>query len=181
MFQRHIMGTACGLLLAVACFGVSTGAGAKDQAQLALGAGVFGFGVDSEPNNADGRIEYRFAHGVLGTEGIFRGFKPLVGASAQTSGSVFGYVGLAAPFVFGAGDRWEVVFEGGPGLYHQGASSLNLGGRFEFHLGLATSYAVTDNGRVGMGIYHISNGGTHRKNPGVNSIEATYTFAFDGP
>lgn len=156
-------------------------ASAEDSARLMLGAGVFGFGVDSDPNNAEGRIEYRFSHGFFGTDGVFRGFKPLVGVAAQTNGSVFGYVGLAVPFVFGAEDRWEVVVEGGPGAYHQGSSSLYLGGTFEFHVGLAANYAVTDNGRLGVGIFHISNANFHRKNPGVNSILAIYTFSFDAP
>ena len=144
-----------------------------------LGAGVFGFGVASEPRNAEGRIQYRFSQGLF-AEGVFRGFKPLVGFAAQTNGSMFGYAALAAPFVFGHEDRWEVVLEGGPGVYRQGSSSLNLGGTFEFHVAIATSYAITDSGRLGIGIYHISNANLHNKNPGVNSILASYTFAFDG-
>ena len=155
-------------------------ASAKDDARLMLGTGVFGFGVASEPHHAEWRIQYRFQQGIFGTEGVFRGFKPLVGFAAQSNGSMFGYAALAAPLVFGDEDRWEVVLEGGPGYYRQGSSSLNLGGKFEFHVGLATSYAINDSGRLGIGIYHISNANFHKKNPGVNSILASYTFAFDG-
>jgi hypothetical protein len=166
------------LLAAALC---ASGAVAKDQGNLMIGAGVFGFGVASEPEQAEFRLQYRFQNGIFGTEGVFRGFKPLIGGAVQTSGSVFGYVGLAAPFVFGEDDRWEVVVEGGPGLYRQGSSSLDLGGTFEFHLGVAASYALSDRGRLGLGVYHISNANLHQKNPGVNSILATYTFTFDGP
>jgi len=176
MFQRHI---AAAVLLVVAT--IAAPAFAQDSARLMVGAGVYGFGVDSEPNNAEVRVAYRFQHGLFGTEGVFRGFKPLIGAALQTNGSQFAYVGLAAPFVFGAEDRWEFVFEGGPGAYRQGSSALDLGGTFEFHLGASVNYAISDRGRFGIGVYHISNANTHRKNPGVNSILATYTFSFDGP
>jgi lipid A 3-O-deacylase len=175
MFQRYL---AAAILCVAAA--VCAPASAQDRAQLMVGAGVFGFGVASEPRNAEFRIAYRFQNGLFGTDGVFRGFKPLIGAAVQTSGSQFGYLGLAAPFVFGADDRWEIVFEGGPGAYRQGSSSLDLGGTFEFHLGLAASYAVSDSGRLGVGVYHISNANTHAKNPGVNSVLATYTFSFDG-
>ncbi len=177
MFQRHI---AAAILCAAAAV-CATPAAAQDSAQFMVGAGVFGFGVATEPRNAEVRIAYRFQSGIFGTDGVFRGFKPLIGAAAQTNGSQFAYVGLAAPFVFGAEDRWEFVFEGGPGAYRQGSSALDLGGTFEFHLGAGISYAVSDTGRFGIGVYHISNANIHPKNPGVNSILATYTFAFDGP
>jgi len=174
IFKRFV------LLLATTC-ALSASVMAEDSAQLMLGAGVFGFGVASQPNQAEGRIQYRFQNGIFGTEGVFRGFKPLIGFAAQTSGSIFTYAGLAAPFVFGADDRWEVVLEGGPGYYRQGKSSLFLGGGFEFHAAIATSYAITDSSRLGIGIYHISNANLHKKNPGVNSILATWTFTFDAP
>src|SRR4051812_3484547 len=114
------MGILKRFILAASLIGLSAAAHAEDQAQLMLGAGVFGFGVASDPNKVEGRVEYRFAHGIFGTDGFFRGFKPLVGAAAQSSGSQFGFVGLAAPLEFGP--NWEVVLEGGPGYYRQGSS-----------------------------------------------------------
>jgi len=181
MLKRQI--AAAGFVLAAAVC-AATGAqaqSASDQARLTLGAGVFGFGVDSDPNEAEFRASYRFANGLFGTDGSFRGFKPVIGIAAQTSGSVFAYAGLAAPFIFGADDRWEFVFEGGPGYYRQGKSNLDLGGKFEFHLGASLNYAVTENSRLGVGIYHISNANLHNKNPGVNSILANWVISFDGP
>ncbi len=177
MFQRLLVAA----LLFVAAAVCAVPASAQDTSRLMIGAGVFGFGVASEPKNAEGRIQYRFAKGLFATNGVFRGFKPIIGFAAQTNGSQFGYAALAAPLVFGHEDRWEVVLEGGPGYYRPGSSKLNLGGDFEFHVAIATSYAINDSGRIGIGIYHISNANFHKKNPGVNSILASYTFAFDGP
>ena len=75
---------------------------------------------------------------------------------------------------------WEIVPSGGIGAYSKG-NGLDLGGTFEFHLGIGASYAVTGDSRLGLAIYHISNAGTHRKNPGVNTVAVTWSFAFDGP
>ncbi len=173
------------LLFLLAAMSITPAARAQgpDDSRLMLGVGVFGFGVASDPNQLEARATYRFSQGILqnlfGTDS-FRGFKPIVGAAGQSSGSFFGYVGLAAPFVFGNQDRWEAVLEGGPGIYEQGNSRLFLGGTFEFHVAAQVSYAVTDNGRLGFGIYHISNANTHRKNPGVNSLLASWTITFGG-
>jgi hypothetical protein len=84
--------------------------------------------------------------------------------------------GLAAPFRF-AEDRWEFVPSAGIGAYHNG-NGLFLGGTMEFHLGLGLSYGITRDSRIGIAIDHISNAGTHRKNPGVNSALVTWSFEF---
>ncbi len=164
--------------LSLGAFSLAAPAQAKDKSRLMLGVGVYGFGVASDPNQLEVRATYRFQQGIFGTEGAFRGFKPIVGAAGHSSGSLFGYVGLAAPFVWGENDRWEAVLEGGPGVYKQGNSSLNLGGTFEFHVAAQVSYQLTDRGRLGLGIYHISNANVHRKNPGVNSILASWSILF---
>ncbi len=51
-------------------------------------------------------------------------------------------------------------------------------GTFQLHLGLGISYAVSDHGRVGVGLTHISNANIHEKNPGVNSVLVTWTWMF---
>jgi lipid A 3-O-deacylase len=151
---------------------------AEDKALINLSAGMFDW-ESSRTQEFEGRIEYRSGYGLFESDGAFRGFKPLVGLMATTGGSVFGYAGLAAPFAFDDG-RWEIVPSGGIGAYSKG-NGLDLGGTFEFHLGIGASYAVTGDSRLGLAIYHISNAGTHRKNPGVNTVAVTWSFAFDGP
>lgn len=174
MMQRSLIAA----VLSLAAMSFSPVAYAEDDSRLMLGVGLYGFGVASDPNQLEARATYRFKQGIFGTEGIFRGFKPIIGAAGHSSGSLFGYVGLAAPFVFGDEARWEFVLEGGPGIYNQGNSKLNLGGTFEFHVAGQVSYQLTDRGRLGFGIYHISNANFHRKNPGVNSLLASWTILF---
>ncbi len=167
-------------LLGAIATGVCLFAGAahaEDKALINLSAGVFDV-RSAAPQEFEGRLEYRAGFGLFETDGVFRGFKPLVGVMANTAGAVFGYAGLAAPFAFDSG-RWEIVPSAAMGAYSKG-DGIDLGGTFEFHLGVGASYAVTDNSRLGVAIYHISNANTHRKNPGVNSVALTWSFAFDG-
>ncbi|MBD24897.1 MAG: deacylase [Candidatus Marinimicrobia bacterium] len=150
--------------------------GAKDQSLVTLSAGLFDL-VSHRTQEFEGRAEYRHGQGFFETVGAFRGFKPIIGIMGNSAGAVFGYAGLAAPIVIGA-KRWEIVPSGGVGGYHEG-DGIFLGGTFEFHVGLSASYALSENSRLGVALYHISNANTHRKNPGVNSILLQWSLAFD--
>lgn len=160
------------IVLATAC-GVCVPARAQDSALLTIGAGVWdiNFNYDRE---LEGRLEYRFGHGLFESES-FRGLKPLVGIMATSAESLFGYAGFAAPFSLGDG-RWELAPSAGLGAYEPG-DGLDLGGTFEFHLGLSITYPVTDDSRLGLYVTHISNAGINDDNPGVNSLLLTWSFA----
>ena len=151
-------------------------AGAKDPALVTVSAGVFDL-VSHRTQAFEGRVEYRHGRGLFETNGVFRGFKPMVGIMGNSAGAVFGYGGFAAPLAFGCG-RWEFVPSVGLGGYHEG-DGISLGGTFEFHVGLSAAYIISRNGRLGVALYHISNANTHRKNPGVNSILLQWSWAFE--
>jgi len=154
----------------------SAPAAADDPALVTLSAGVFDL-VSHRTQEFEGRVEYRHGQGFFETDGVFRGFKPMVGIMGNTAEAVFGYAGLAAPLAFDGG-RWEFVPSGGVGAYHEG-NGIFLGGTFEFHVGLSASYAISPNSRLGVAVYHISNAKTHRKNPGVNSLLLQWSWAFN--
>ncbi len=147
---------------------------AADDALLTIGAGVWDVNFNYD-RQGEVRAEYRHGDGLFATDS-FRGLKPLVGVMATSRGSLFGYGGFAAPFTFGSGGDWEFTPSAGLGAYSRG-NGLDLGGTFEFHLGLAVSYAVTDNGRLGLYLTHISNAGINGYNPGENSLLLTWSFA----
>ena len=149
---------------------------ATDPALVTFSAGVFDL-VSHRTQEFEGRVEYRHGQGLFETDGIFRGFKPMVGIMGNSAGAVFGYGGFAVPFAFDNG-RWEFVPSGAIGGYHEG-DGIFLGGTFEFHVGVSASYAISRNTRLGVAIYHISNANTHRKNPGVNSVLLQWSWAFD--
>ena len=79
----------------------------------------------------------------------------------------------------GAGNAWEFTPAAGMGAYSK-AKGIDLGQTFEFHLALGLSYRVLPNARLGVAIDHISNAGTGRVNPGINSALATWAFTFPG-
>lgn len=172
---RQFVRRACGAVIVAGL--LTTAAHAEDKSLINLSAGVFDV-RSAAKQEFEGRIEYRFGTGAF-ESGAFRGFKPLVGVMANTGGAVFGYAGLAAPFAFDDG-RWEIVPSAAMGAYSKG-NGIDLGGTFEFHLGVGASYAITGDSRLGVAVYHISNANTHRKNPGVNTVAVTWSFAFDGP
>ncbi|MBX7198008.1 MAG: acyloxyacyl hydrolase [Rhodospirillaceae bacterium] len=153
---------------------------AADPAAVILNAGVFDL-VGHRTQYVEGRIEYRFGHGLFDNagEGGFRGLKPLVGFMVNSKGATYAYAGLAAPIQFGAANAWEFTPAAGMGVYSK-AKGLDPGQPFEFHLALGLSYRVLPNARLGVAIDHISNAGTGRVNPGINSALVTWAFAFPG-
>ena len=146
---------------------------AADPGVLTAGVGLYDL-VSHRPHSVEGRLVYRFGWGFAGGEGSFRGFHPFVGGMIAGNNSMYGYAGLAAPFQWG---RFEFEPSAGMGAYHRG-NGYELGGTFEFHLGLNFAYAVTEKMRVGLMLTHISNANTHRINPGLNSALAAISFAF---
>ena len=123
----------------------------------------------SVPAAFQGDVMFRLGDGLFGGDGVFRGLNPMVGGMGASNGALYGYGGLAAPFQWG---KFEVEACGGVGAYHRG-NGYDLGGTFEFHLGLGFSYAIADGIRAGIALTHISNANTHRINPGLNSALAT--------
>jgi lipid A 3-O-deacylase len=146
---------------------------ADDPALFTIGAGLWDVNFNYK-REFEGRMEYRHGQGLFETDS-FRGLKPLIGVMATSAESVFGYAGFGAPITFGGG-YWEFTPSAGLGAYSRG-KGLDLGGTFEFHLGLAVSMAVTQNGRLGLYLTHISNAGINDNNPGVNSLLLTWSFA----
>jgi hypothetical protein len=161
----------CVLLAGIALAG---GARAADPAVFTVGAGVYDL-VAHRTQYGEARLMYRHGQGLFDGDGTFRGLKPFIAGMAATNGALYGYAGLAAPFVW---DRWEFEASAGLGAYDRGRRGLDLGQTFEFHLGVAVSYAVSENVRAGVAIAHISNAGTGRVNPGLNSALATIGVAF---
>lgn len=159
---------------------VSQASHAADPAALILNAGVFDL-VGHRIQYVEGRVEYRFGHGLFDNagDGGFRGLKPLVGFMVNGKGATYAYAGLAAPIQFGEGNAWEFTPAAGMGSY-QKSKGIDPGQPFEFHLALGLSYRVLPNARLGVAIDHISNAGTGRVNPGINSALVTWAFAFPG-
>ena len=165
-------------LCALALFATAEKAEARERGLFTVSGGVFDL-VMHHRQEFEGEVKYRFAYSVLESEdGAFRGFHPLVGAFANTSSAAMVFAGFDAPFSFGD-NRWEITPSGAVGAYSHG-NSLDLGGIFEFRLGIAASYRLTRFTRLGVEIEHISNANTHRINPGSNNALLTWSWIIDG-
>lgn len=63
------------------------------------------------------------------------------------------------------------------GVYNKGKGK-NLGGKIEFRSGILLEYVCNNKSRVGLGVYHISNAGIYKKNPGAEDVVASYSVLF---
>jgi len=163
------------LLIGLAC--AVSSAQAADSALFTVGAGMYDI-LPYDNTSAEVRAQYRFAQSIggSGTGEGFIGLKPLIGGMVNSDEGMFGYFAFAAPYVW-AGGKYEIEPSVGIGAYHQG-DSVNLGGTAQFHLGLGFSAQVTESGRLGVLLAHISNGHIlHDYNPGTNSLLVTWSFA----
>lgn len=165
---------AASLAAALACV-TAPALAADDPTLLTVGAGIWDVNFNYDHQVLEGRFEVQSGLGLFETDS-FSGLKPMAGFMATTLGSKFVYGGFAVPFDIGGNQRWYFTPSAGVGAYSRGAG-LDLGGTFEFHLGVNLSYAVTDASRVGLYLTHISNAGINSHNPGENSLLLTWAFA----
>lgn len=147
---------------------------ARDFAHLAVSTGVFDV-TEQKAVSAEGSLQYYsgyrlFAHRFLSG---FKGFGPMLGLMANSDGAVFGYGAAYTPIALS--ERVELLPSAGLGGYAQGHSK-DLGGVFEFHLGVGLFYQLSDHTGlprgtlVGVTYAHISNAFIHSRNPGANSL-----------
>lgn len=99
---------------------------------------------------------------------------PVTGAMATSRGILYAYGGFRMEIPLGG--RW--VGSGGwaSGLYYPGAGDgKDLGGVLEFRSHLELAYRLRNDSRVGLCLYHLSNGRIFRFNPGSESLVLTYS------
>jgi hypothetical protein len=97
---------------------------------------------------------------------------PAAGAMASSRGVLYPYVGFR--FELPAGERWTVSPGTAAGLYYR-EHGKNLGGAVEFRSHIELSYRLPGDNRIGLCLYHLSNGGLFDFNPGTESLLLTYT------
>jgi hypothetical protein len=93
--------------------------------------------------------------------------KPLVGAFVNNKSGGFIYAGIGVDFIL-----YKNLFAGiniAPGYYHKG-NGKNLGGPFEIKSQFELGWAFTNNYKISAAIYHMSNAGIYKNNPGLESV-----------
>jgi len=99
---------------------------------------------------------------------------PVTGAMANSQGTLYVYGGFR--FNFPLGKRWAVIPSWATGLYYPGGDGgKDLGGVVEFRSGIELAYRLGGRSRLGVSLYHLSNGGLYEFNPGTESLILSYS------
>ncbi len=134
-----------------------------------LGVGVFDVFErgNRSKRSASGRVELRIGEKLYG-------FGPLIGLMANTDGGVNGYGGLYVDLALGNVIVTPMAALSG---YARGDSS-DLGGVFQFRIGVGAAYEFENKIRAGVSVAHISNAGIHDDNPGEEEFYLTVAQPF---
>lgn len=168
--QTRPAGRACRAALVAAL--VAAPLAAASGAEFVLSTG--GFNIGTERPTLEGGLEVRLPprlllhtrHGPL--EVI-----PLVGGLYTTEGAAYGYLGGRVELWLAP--RWLLTPSFAGGAY-RGGGDKDLGHGVEFRSALELAYLLGDGSRLGLAVYHLSNGGLSRRNPGSESLVLTYSF-----
>jgi lipid A 3-O-deacylase len=168
---RALLGLAATLLAGAAgpAAAQSDGATARPTASvLDLGAGGYDIIGDHQHHRA-AAVNGEFRYGQT-----LYGIGPAAGVIVNSDGGGMVYAALYHDFVLGP----VVVtpLAGAGAWWRGGRHDENLGGTFQFRLGIEAAYRFADDSRLGLRFGHISNDGIHRVNPGENDLMLTYAL-----
>ncbi|HYN20440.1 MAG TPA: acyloxyacyl hydrolase [Thermoanaerobaculia bacterium] len=102
---------------------------------------------------------------------------PVAGVMAGSRNILYGYAGWRMEIP--VGERWVTSGGSAAGIYYRGYSK-NLGGALEFRSHVELAYRLPKEARVGICLYHLSNGGIFDFNPGSNSLVLTFAARLRG-
>ncbi len=100
--------------------------------------------------------------------------RPFAGVMVTSDEAAYGYAG--ARFEFDVDDSWQIAPAFAAGAYRDG-DGKELGHTVEFRSAFEVNYKITDNGRVGASIYHLSNASLDDVNPGTEVVNLHYTHS----
>ena len=102
---------------------------------------------------------------------------PVAGGMATSRGALLVYGGVRVEIPLG--ERWVAGGGWAPALYYRGTGAgKDLGGALEFRSHVELAYRLRNDARVGLCLYHLSNGkvfSLEDTNPGSESLVLTYT------
>ena len=107
------------------------------------------------------KIEYRFRPGLVWS------LAPAIGAAKSGNGASCVFADLARDFFPGA--HWVVTPSFGIGSFADG-EDVRLGNSIEFRSGIQLAYQFENHWRVGVALFHLSNGGISDRNPGTEPM-----------
>ncbi|WP_417510737.1 acyloxyacyl hydrolase [Methylophaga sp.] len=139
---------------------------AEQESQIALSLGAFE--VFDDNTAAEVGVEYRFA-----PQSSLFGLIPTLGTTLTSDGGYWGYAGVRYDIYLNA--NWILTPNFAIAAYEQGGG-VDLGYDMEFRTGAELAYQFNDKSRLGLGLYHLSNGNIGENNPGAESLILSYSF-----
>jgi len=139
-----------------------------DPPRIAVGGGAFNITPSSSHRGntaAELSAEYRFGD-------VLWFISPFIGANGTSDGAFYGYGGFGIDINFGPN---LVLTPNVAGGYFSHGSGINLGSWWEFRSGAEFAWRFEDMSRLGVAVYHTSNAGLTRINPGAQSILLLYS------
>ena len=128
--------------------------------------GVFDSGI-KEPEVL--KIEYRFAKKLKWN------LLPVLGAGRSANDASFVFVAIEREFLLT--NSWIFSPSFGLGTFNDG-KDVKLGNEFEFRTGIKLSYRLKNDIRLGLALYHLSNGGLSDRNPGTEPAFLSVSVPF---
>lgn len=98
---------------------------------------------------------------------------PSIGVIVGADGANFIYVELSRDFRFA--DHWLLTPSFGGGRFNN-RPRFNLGHLLEFRSGLEISRQFNQGYRLGVAVFHLSNGGLSDENPGTETVVLSFTI-----
>ena len=143
-----------------------------DPPRIAIGGGAFDVLPESvrPGSGATGLAlgEYRFGD-------VLWILAPFVGAFGTGKGAFYGYGGFGFDINFY--ERLVVTPSAAVGYFTHG-TGIDLGAHTEFREGAEFDYRFENLSRLGVGMYHISNAGIGKHNPGAVFVTLVLTMPF---
>jgi lipid A 3-O-deacylase len=144
-----------------------------DPPRIVLGGGAFNvIGNQGKANSETVGMalgEYRFGD-------AWWIISPFIGALGTGQGAFYGYFGIAIDIhLF---DNFIVTPSEAFGYFEPGSHGFNLGSWAEFRSGAEFAYRFADGRRFGLGLYHVSNAGFGKIDPGEEMATAVFTVPF---
>ena len=141
-----------------------------DPPRIAIGGGAFDVLPNSgrQGSGATGLAlgEYRFGD-------VLWIISPFVGTFGTAKGAFYGYGGFGFDINFFG--RFVATPSAAVGYFEPGIG-INLGAHTEFRTGAEFDYRFDNWNRLGVGMYHISNAGIGKQNPGVELVTVILTM-----
>lgn len=154
------------LLVPALCWGGVQRTEFSRPALFSLGVGIFDV-LRPERRVIQYQADYKFA-------ACWYGIQPLTSLLVNGQGSV--YLCAGACYDIFVGKYLVLTPSFCPGIYFQNGGK-NLGYPLEFRSAIALAAELPNKDRIGLQFYHISNASLGHRNPGVESVVLSYSFA----